>query len=197
MPVCDFCFESGEINWSHRQQAHVCWRCFQNESENMPTFQDRESRGQIIKEQDGIFRVTAFKLSTLQRGPCSGAEMITLTLEIEGTGARFEENLIDHEKTGWKIDTFLKSAGIVMDKGQSFRWADDDIRPVWVNPIGLRGWCHVGLEEQESNTVKNADGSKKRFTKNTIAIFYTDRPKLTRHTFSNPAPIGPLVDIPF
>lgn len=163
----------------------------------MPTFQDREARGQVIKEQDGVFCVTAFAISTLQRGVCSGAEMITLTLEIEGTAARFEENLIDHEKTGWKIDTFLKSSGVAMSKGQSFSWTDENVsRHDVVNPIGLRGWCHVGQEEYESNTVKNPDGSKKRFPKNTIAVFYTDRPKLLRREMQAIAPPWPKVVSP-
>lgn len=41
----------------------------------------------------------------------SGAEMIKLTLEVEGHGCRLYDYLIASESTAWKIDTFRRAIG--------------------------------------------------------------------------------------
>lgn len=41
----------------------------------------------------------------------TGAEMIKLTLEVEGHGCRLYDYLIASESTAWKIDSFLRAIG--------------------------------------------------------------------------------------
>lgn len=98
------------------------------------------------------------------------------------------EKLIDHPSTGWKIDTFLKSAGAAPAVGAAFEFVEQaaiDSGCTWIDPIGLRGWCHVNVEEY----TKSGETEKRR--KNKVAAFLTDKPKLPRIEREQPVSVPP------
>ena len=96
---------------------------------------------------------------------------------IEGQDSKIKEQLLDHPSCSWKIDTFLKSAGIrKLAKGQDFEFdedsADDKDVP-WINPMGLRCIAHVIVDESYVSAI-----TKQVVPKNRVSVFYTDRPAL-------------------
>lgn len=142
----------------------------------MPTFHDSENIVPMVPEGDYVFRVVEFTQGISKGGKTAGCARYELKCAIElpdgKPGPNFYENLIDHASTAWKIDTFLKSAGIALPKGESFEFAFDDAadRGVrHVEPVGLRGWCNLAVEEYPVGS------GKKR---NRVATFYTNKPKL-------------------
>lgn len=154
----------------------------------MPTFQDSDNKPQrkIIPEQDAIFCVTNWATSISKGRNTSGADVLELELEFEGSaagGVAFE-NLIDAPRCIWRIDTFLKSAGVQIKKGQSFSWGPkpDGALGTYIDPIGLRGWCRVGVETYVPKSAacdasgKPLPGQEKQ--RNKVITFYTDKQKL-------------------
>lgn len=152
----------------------------------MPVFNDSENRVAVLHpEGDYVFRVSALKCGVSAGGKTNGSETYELTLTIEPTLGTVFETLIDHPLTAWKLDVFLKSAGVQLGKGEAFefdRERADSVGCRWVQAVGLRGWCRLGVE-----TVTDRDGKPKLENgkpklRNRVATFYTDRPKLPRHS---------------
>lgn len=164
----------------------------------MPTFNDSENLIPFVPEGDYVFCVTEFGQAISAGGKTAGATKYELALEIElkdgARGPRVFENLIDHPATAWKIDTFLKSAGVVLPKGAAFEFNADDAASngaQHVPPLGLRGWCRLVVEEYPANSGKR---------RNKVATFYTNKPKLPARVIAPPAPDASAVDgedIPF
>lgn len=139
----------------------------------MPTFQDSDNIPQLLPEGDYIFCCTGFDIGISTGKKTSGAEAYDVELEIEPIGKKVTEFMVDHPSCAWKIDTFLKAAGVVLKKGEAFEFREDTAAQRglrWVNPIGLRGWCKLRVEDY----VK--DGQKRQSNK--IAVFYADKEKL-------------------
>jgi len=155
----------------------------------MPTFKDSDNLVRFVPEGDYIFTVTGFDQAVSAGGKTAGCTKYELELEIEiangARGPRVFENLIDHESCDWKIDTFIKSAGVNLAKGVPFEFTKDeaDANGVqFVQPLGLRGWCRLIVEEYPTNS------GKKR---NKVATFYTNKPKLAPRPIA--APVEPKI----
>ena len=147
-----------------------------NEKEPMPKFNDSENIPPLLPEGDYVFCVTDFDSKISQGAKTRGSDMFELTLAIEPTGKQVYDNLIDHSTCGWKIDTFLKSAGVKLAKGESFEFRQDlaNANAVkWVNPLGLRGWCRLVQEELPPKE------GRKALTVNKVATYYTDKAKIS------------------
>lgn len=126
---------------------------------------------------DYIFTVIGLEKKLVSSGKSSGSDMDALNLEIKntkGATSTLFDNLIDTPKAAWKYDVFLKSAGVKINKGQSFSLTDNPDAPAdgtvspEINVIGLRGWCQIGEDIYQ--------GKKK----NIVACYYTDRAKVAR-----------------
>lgn len=144
----------------------------------MPKFGDSSNIPPLLPGGDYAFCVTGFECSISSTALTRGAEKYQLELEIEPTGKKVQEHLIDHEKTAWKIDCFVKSSGVKLVKGQAFDFRQDLAEAsgvVWVDPIGLRGWCHL-----KQDTLPLKPGYDKPMIVNKVDVFYTDKPKLPR-----------------
>ncbi len=144
----------------------------------MPKFGDSENIMTLVEEGDYVFCVVDFKQGLSTGGRTSGCEKYELKLELEGVNSFVKENLIDSPNTAWKIDCFLKSAGVKLVKDEAFEFREDaalanQVR--WVNPIGLRGHCRVIVETYEK---KSDDVGKPTGKSNKVQVFYTDKPKL-------------------
>ena len=138
----------------------------------MPTFNDSENRLMHQPAGDYVFTVVGLEKKLVSSGKNAGAAMDALKLEItskKGDVSTLYDNLIDSPKTAWKYDVFIKSAGVKLAKGQPFELTDDPQAPTDINPLGLRGWCHVRLVEYPPNSGK---------MKNEIEVYYTNREKL-------------------
>jgi hypothetical protein len=148
----------------------------------MPTFNDSENLVPFVPEGDYVFCVTEFDQGISAGGQTAGCTKYELTLEVElkdgARGPRVFENLIDdshrggQSKCAWKIDTFIKSAGVTLPKGAAFEFNADDAASNGahhVPPLGLRGWCRLVVEEYPANSGKR---------RNKVATFYTNKPKL-------------------
>jgi hypothetical protein len=166
----------------------------------MPTFNDSDNLPTHVPEGDYIYTVTGFEQKISAGGKTAGATKYSLTLEIETRagerGPKCFENLIDHASTNWKIDTFLKSAGVTLSKGQGFEFNADDAAASgasFVEPVGLRGWCRLIVEEYPLNSGKR---------RNKVAVFYTNKAKVPARVAA-PAPAAPAAggisdeDVPF
>jgi hypothetical protein len=140
----------------------------------MPVYNDNTNTPELIPSGDYIFTVKKFECGISNGAKTNGSDKYEFELEIEGKGRTVLESLIDHPSCAWKLDCFLKCCGITIAKGESYEFRQDlaqanDRR--WVNPIGLRGWCSVVVEEYTRR-----DG--KKFKYNKIGVFYTDKEKL-------------------
>lgn len=154
---------------------------------NMPVFNDSQNIPPVVPEGDYVFCVVGFECGISSGGKTAGSDKYDVELEIEPSGKRVTEFLIDHPSCSWKIDTFLKSCGIQLAKGEAFEFREDIASATgvrWVNPLGLRGHCRLYVEEY---TPKG--GTEKRKA-NKVAVFYTDRPKLEPRAISE-------ADVPF
>jgi hypothetical protein len=150
----------------------------------MPVFNDSNNIPPLAPEGDYVFTVKAFEIGISQGPKTRGADKFTLELDLEPPG-QCTESLIDHAATSWKIDCFLKSAGVKLAKGQAFEFRKDAAESqgvLWVNPLGLRGWCKVIQDTIPPKTEEDkkaiAAGTKKPLVVNRVAVFYTDRPKV-------------------
>lgn len=146
----------------------------------MPKFTDAENKTYILlPEGDYKYMVTDWEIG-ISTGPATaGSEKYTAKFTlIDHPGSELRETLIDHPKTGWKIDTFLKSAGIKPGKDEDFAFkpneqskCDPETGLLWINPIGLRGWCKLIQEDYVTK-------AKTTIKINKVSIFYTDKEKL-------------------
>lgn len=152
----------------------------------MPTFNDSEAI-QLLPSCDAKWTVTDFTIGISKGQKTRGSEQYEVHLSLktaDGAQGRTRENLIDHASCAWKIDTFLKSGGVNLVKGQRFSFrADEAARDgiAWINPVGLRGWCRVVVEVFERQDKTKGESNK-------IATFYTDREKLPRAADACTAP---------
>jgi hypothetical protein len=81
----------------------------------------------------------------------SGAEMIKLTLEVEGHGCRLFEYLIAGEATAWKIDAFRRALG-----ERVLAETESDIVPQKL--IGRTVRARLRTEEFNNKTQNKVDG---------------------------------------
>jgi hypothetical protein len=141
----------------------------------MPVFNDSEAKVfTLLPDGDYVWRCTEFEIGIMTGGKTNGSEKYSLKLGIEGKDCEIFETLIDHKSVAWKIDTFLKSGGVQLAKGESFEFRADlaqEKKVRWINPLGLRGWCRLYTD----NYTKR-DGSPGKSNK--VEVFYTDKPKL-------------------
>jgi hypothetical protein len=146
----------------------------------MPVFRNQDNQSFVLLPPgDYVFRVVGME-SGIQTGTgkTAGSPFWEFKLMIEGKGANVYERLIDHESTGWKIDTFLKCTGQTPPVNAPFEFEEQAAEAAgvhWINPIGLRGHCALIVEE----FTKTGQTEKKK--KNRVSVFYTDKPKLPRH----------------
>jgi hypothetical protein len=147
----------------------------------MPKFNDSNNIPALLEDGDYIYTVTEFSSKVMQAGKTSGSDAYEMTVKIAPTGKPIPVLLIDHPSCDWKIDTFVKSAGVQLAKGQGFEFiktrAEHSGVP-WVDPIGLRGWCHVSVKTIPANPPKYPNTRDV----NEVAVFYTDKEKLSRDT---------------
>lgn len=150
----------------------------------MPVFQDSENVAPLVPQGDYTLTVEKFEIGISKGGKTAGAETYKLELTVDGHGTRVYENLIDAPQTFWKIDTFLKSAGVRhLKKGQAFSFRKDEAERngwQWVNPIGLR--VHARLVQEQ---LPAKDGRPPK-TVNKVAAFYTDREVLPPRRVETP-----------
>lgn len=143
----------------------------------MPKYTDAESSFKIIPEGDYILAVCEFHICLSTGAKTKGCDKYEVTFVVEGQDTKVKEQLLDHPSCSWKIDTFLKSAGIrKLAKGQDFEFDEDtaDEKDVtWVNPMGLRCAAHVIVDETYISPT-----TKQPVPKNRVSVFYTDRPAL-------------------
>lgn len=143
----------------------------------MPVFKDSNNIPPLLPEGDYIFCCLDFESKISQGNKTRGSDTFELTLEIEPSGKKVPCTLIDHPTCDWKIDCFLKAAGVALKKGESFDFRQDVANAaglVYVDARGLRGWCHLTQKTLPPKPDKPA------LTVNEIQIFYTDKPKLPR-----------------
>ncbi len=141
----------------------------------MPIFNDSENIPPVAPEGDYVFCVTDFESKISNGAKTRGCDQYVVEFTLEPVGNRVIEYLTDHENTSWKIDCFLKSAGVKLAKGEKFEFQEDRCKPGvrFVDPIGLRGWCHIIQDTLPPTTTHS-----KELIVNKIAVFYTDREKL-------------------
>lgn len=146
----------------------------------MPKFNDQQERPALIEPQDAIFCVLDMECGLSKKKGSEGCASYKIEFEIEPSGKRVFEDLDDSKDWGWKIDTFLKSAGVAPAKGEDFEFQKDKAeteKVKWIDPIGLRGWCRVTKESYQKGKLPGAENTR---TVNRIGTFYVDKPKLPR-----------------
>lgn len=153
----------------------------------MPTFTNQENQAFVLHPPgDYVFQVTGIETGIQGgTGTTAGSPYWELKLAIEGNGGVVFERLIDHPSCNWKIDTFLKCTGAAPKPGASFEFDEDAAAAsgcLYINPIGLRGHCHLIVDEFQKA------GSTEKRKKNKVGTFHTDKPKLPRAESPTPAP---------
>lgn len=151
----------------------------------MPRFKNQENQAFVLLPPgDYTFEVVEMEAGIQSgTGKTAGSPFWEVKLKIDKGGTVFER-LIDHPTCDWKIDTFLKSTNSAPPNGEAFEFVETAARDagcLWINPIGLRGWCHLIVDEY---TPKGATTPQK---KNKVGAFLTDRAKIARAPQPEPA----------
>lgn len=155
----------------------------------MPQFNDSENQAYELQQPgDRILRVMDFEISIQSGGVTSGSEKYDVKIGIEDDNGNVvgmcHENLIDHEKTNWKIDTFLKSMGVKLAKGERFEFNEQKAKAKnvrWVDPLGLRGWGTIKVDTYDKPIgPPGPEQKKEKKYSNKVAIFITNKEKLPR-----------------
>lgn len=143
----------------------------------MPTFNDSNSFVQNVPPGEYKFEVTDMIAQTSKGGKTAGADVYRMVLEVQDHGCRVWENLIDHETCSWKIDVFLKSCGIRLNKGEHFEFVKnraDRLNCRWIDPIGLKGRFKLKLVKKDKGDFNEVE-----------AFIYNDNLPTTAPSFSN------------
>jgi hypothetical protein len=121
-----------------------------------------ESPNQLVPEGDYVFQVTDAREEISQGKSTSGSTVYKLRLQCSGAGGKTMvfEDLIDHDKTAWKINGMIKATGMFAAGGRVMLDAESF--------IGLRGYCHL---------IQDTYNDK---TRNKVGHYITDRPLLPR-----------------
>jgi len=166
-------------------------------------FQDSENIPRVVKDGDYIVEVIQADFGISKKGN----DMVKLRLRILPENVMVFDTLVFTDDAAWKVDTFLKSCGVKLNKGDNVefdpknfndsRLQDDlegDIAPthgetydlsnggnaVFVAIIGLRGWATLKGEEYPI-------GSGKKTMR--VVCWLTDRKKVERESkMSDPKP---------
>ena len=80
----------------------------------------------------------------------SGADMIKLSLEVEGHGCRLFDYLIAAESSAWKIDAFRRALGETPVEGEEAELEPEDL-------IGRRVRARLRTEEYNGKTSNKVD----------------------------------------
>lgn len=166
----------------------------------MPTYTDNTApRYEMLPEGDYIWTVEDFNIGLSQSAKTAGRENYKVQFKLESpdglkSGA-CQETLIDHPSTIWKLDCFLKSGGIVLAKGEAYEFNASKAKAAgirWVDPMGLRGWCRVIVEEFDKKDRSTGKPTGEKGRSNKISVFYTDKEKIDRAIKETPVsePIG-------
>jgi hypothetical protein len=106
----------------------------------MPTYQYNDEGGggfKLLPEGDHLLEV----VNVTEKISKSGNEMLVLDLECEQGKVR--DYLVFSPKTGWKIDTFLKSVG----KAPKSKGVMVDVTPQLC--LGAQGWARIEHEKDD------------------------------------------------
>lgn len=141
----------------------------------MPSYKfgDEEAKvWELLPQGDYVAEVIKceFGLQT-GSGVTRGSENMELSLAIDGRNATVRETLIFHEKTLWKIDTFVKSFNLLVDGRAPVKGVPIEFTEPMV--VGLRG--HVSLKIED---YKKVDGTPAKSNK--VAVFITNKERLTK-----------------
>lgn len=138
----------------------------------MPVFNKEAPREfKLLPEDDYIFEVKECSTGLSKWPGSNGSWNCELVFEINGQ--RVRETLVFHKDLKWKLNNFMESCGVQLNENEPWEFnaekaKEEKIR--WINPIGLRGWCRLRVEDY----VK--DGKTRQANK--IAVFYTNKEKL-------------------
>lgn len=141
-----------------------------NTMSNEYVYGDQDNR-EVVKEGPYLLEVTAMEPFISQNG---GNPCIKLTVRtVEANGQCFE-NLVLEKKSFWKVDTFLKSCGAPVKKGE---------KPVLDEKLilGLRGWGHLIEDVYIPNDQSGQPMPHKKRVSNKVSLWYTMRPKLPKN----------------
>lgn len=111
------------------------------------TSSNNESRDFHVQAGDYDVRIID-AIETVSKN--SGAEMIKLTLEVEGRGCRLYDYLIASESTAWKIDTFRRSLGDAVEE-------EEEVEIVAQDLIGKTARARLKTEDYNGKTNNKVD----------------------------------------
>lgn len=153
------------------------------------TFTDAENIPQGLLKGDYPFEVVGVAFSISTGAKTKGSEVIEVKclfyedVKFEKKLAQWTENLILTDKCAWVVDTFTKSANLLVDgkppvKGQAIEFDEAML-------MGLRGWAtcrsHYGkMNDGKGNMVE--DRSKEY---NEVVSWITNKPKLAKAAEDN------------
>jgi hypothetical protein len=106
----------------------------------MPQYQFNDEGGggyKLLPEGDHLLEV----VNVTEKVSKSGNEMLVLDLECEQ--GKVQDYLVFSPKTGWKIDTFLKSVG----KAPKSKGVMVDVTPALC--LGAQGWARIEHEKDD------------------------------------------------
>ena len=156
----------------------------------MPVFQDSKEPVFYVPEGDCQFCVIGFEQKYSQGAKTAGSEQYEFKCEVEGKGSYFFDTLTVHDSCIWRLEAFLRAAGIKLAKGQAWSFVQSEAEQTgatYINPFGLRGHVHLIVDQYPPGT-----GAKK----NKVGSYYAPSvkyPELAPRVIE-PAPDD---DIPF
>lgn len=142
------------------------------------TFTDQDNQVfELLPAGDYPFEIVGVDFGIQSGGKTNGSDYMELKVMLYKDAsfqqklAQVRERCIFHSSTAWKVDCFVKSANLLVNgkppaKGQDIEFDADSV-------VGLRGWCHVKVEDYKSK-----EGEAKKA--NRIGTWITNKAKLPR-----------------
>lgn len=137
-------------------------------------YQGLDNRKMHHEPGDYIFEVVEVETGISAGQKTRGCRTTTLKMILEPDNVRCRDVLYFHPSMGWKVDTFVKSAGLDVKVGQ----APEELKPGNERLlVGLRGWCTVSVEEWRPDGAP-ADAPPRK--SNRVEVWLTNKGKLER-----------------
>lgn len=132
----------------------------------------------LLPAGDYMFEVLGVEFGIQSGGKTNGSETMTLDVGVfsdptfQKRLSKWNELMIFHPSTAWKVDTFVKSANILVDSKPPHKDQELDFSEHML--VGLRGWCTVGQRKYQRR-----DGTEA--TANNVVTWLTNKAKLPKH----------------
>ena len=145
----------------------------------MPEYTDSKEPKFYVPPGRYILCATEYAVKYRQTGKTAGSQEFEVKMEIESQGCAINEYFILHSSTIWRVEAFIRAAGIVLKKGQGWSFIKNeglDKGWQWIDLIGLRVHAQLIQDPQPNGRIYNK-----------VSVYYSDKGFLPKRVMAEQA----------